>query len=631
MAQDDGSIYLYARDGLAFAFRIDAPDSYGAQFAPDSSAVVFYDQNYRVERWALASKQRESVHELVMNPACLQSSLSSDGRTMACATSDMELRVVDVASGEVIFRKGNIFTMDLGDALELYLRASQGPNPQYFQMRFSPDARSLVVARESSYVALDIAKRQVFSLPGAIRSRLGVSFAFIGNDRLVGIHPDNPDDSAIVTFPKGDLVTKLNLPYARVEAPTRSDAYLLVAQPGSIAVGMFSLKVNKLASGSPTPALDILDDSSVYELRNGEIALGRVDTTAPVRVAQVPAGPLGRLRAADISPDFRFAALSQASRGVIWDLETGKSLQVRGFHGALADAEHRAFMDFPREGKSPRAVVRVDSSLKGNQGVVVIEEPRPANAPPQKSASEPNAIKGAARITATQVRQHGAFLIGFLEGAKKSDGPTLVVYDAVTGRELWKRPLGRRSGGALTAEAPHNCLVLIWNYDSDAAKAVAETNAAVRLRFDAMKANKNEVGLIEIIDLDSGRVRGDLLVNFGRGSFRADKVIAEGDRVIIGDDENRTLAYSLASGKPLGRAFGSPLDVSPGAGQVCVQNGAGEVAIYSVADMQKVDEFVFPSAVAFARFSPDGKRLFVLTKDQTAYTIDLAASKSGAH
>ncbi|MGH9603926.1 MAG: hypothetical protein ACRD24_16225 [Terriglobales bacterium] len=38
--------------------------------------------------------------------------------------------------------------------------------------------------------------------------------------------------------------------------------------------------------------------------------------------------------------------------------------------------------------------------------------------------------------------------------------------------------------------------------------------------------------------------------------------------------------------------------------------------------MEKRDQYVFPSPVSLARFSEDGKKLFVLTANQTVYWLD---------
>ena len=41
--------------------------------------------------------------------------------------------------------------------------------------------------------------------------------------------------------------------------------------------------------------------------------------------------------------------------------------------------------------------------------------------------------------------------------------------------------------------------------------------------------------------------------------------------------------------------------------------------------MEKRDEFSFPNRISLMRFSQDGRRLFVLTRDQTVYILDVSA------
>ena len=49
------------------------------------------------------------------------------------------------------------------------------------------------------------------------------------------------------------------------------------------------------------------------------------------------------------------------------------------------------------------------------------------------------------------------------------------------------------------------------------------------------------------------------------------------------------------------------------------------MTLYDLATSEAVDEFVFPSAIVYkALAAADGRRLFVLTADQTAYTLDLS-------
>ena len=424
LAQDDSSVYVFEREKLAYWFRFDATDAYPAQFSPDSSAIVFYDPNYRVERWNVASKQREWAHELALSSTgCFQTELSPDGLSLACATPTLGLRVYDVVGGAVMFEKDAFIEPTNWDLYILWLLTSVNPNPPFFEMHFSPDAGTLVVARDRDAIAVDLRKRQASSLPGSLRTRLGRAFAFMGNDRIVGIHIDKLEESAIVTFPQGEIVTKLKLAGGRVMAPTRGDGYVFVDARAPMVLAFVSTKENKVAGGIRTPGFDMYDDVYLSELRTGQIALQRVGEQTPMVVADVPAGPLGRLRTADVSPDFQVAALSLNSRGVIWDLTASKATLLRGFRGALVGQDRQVFLDFPAQDKARRAVVRMSANTPGGTPVVEIEAPRPANAPPPDPAAAAGSAPtpGAATVTATNVQQHGAFLVGVRAGAKKSD------------------------------------------------------------------------------------------------------------------------------------------------------------------------------------------------------------------
>ncbi len=59
-----------------------------------------------------------------------------------------------------------------------------------------------------------------------------------------------------------------------------------------------------------------------------------------------------------------------------------------------------------------------------------------------------------------------------------------------------------------------------------------------------------------------------------------------------------------------------------------VENERGQLALYDLKTMQKRNNFVFASPVSLARFGADGKRLLVLTANQTAYVLNLFEKES---
>jgi len=116
----------------------------------------------------------------------------------------------------------------------------------------------------------------------------------------------------------------------------------------------------------------------------------------------------------------------------------------------------------------------------------------------------------------------------------------------------------------------------------------------------------------------------------GKGAFRITSVLAVGDRVVISDSQNRLLGYGLQEGVQRGRLFGGKAAASGKCNLLCVENEKGQLTLYDLASLEKRKQFTFTSPVAWAQFSADGRRPFVLTDDQTAFTFDGAAASTAA-
>lgn len=74
-----------------------------------------------------------------------------------------------------------------------------------------------------------------------------------------------------------------------------------------------------------------------------------------------------------------------------------------------------------------------------------------------------------------------------------------------------------------------------------------------------------------------------------------------------------------------GRVFGDYATVSPNGKLLCVTNESGKLDIYTVADMQRVEQFVFTGSLRLVEFNEDGKKLLVLTSNQTAHVFDISS------
>jgi hypothetical protein len=613
LAQDDASIYLFARDGLTFTHRLDAPDARHAQFSPDSSAVVFSDRNYRVERWSVASGAREWVREVVPTKPCAQSELSADGAYLACVTSDRDVRIYDVATGAQVFNK-EFYLVDQA-AAGIVIGASPGDDQGFelLKVRFSPDCRYLVLARNAVAMCVDLTTRNTISLPGALRDRLGLSFAFLADGRVIGLHYSNPEQSGIVTFPDGKVVSKLNLGQHALAAPTHGDRYVLVGQVPNFAVGMVDLGDTKLKGGSKTSGFDVYDDHYVAELRNGEIAVYRMGNTDPVEFAAIPPGPLGGLRAVSVDRDFTTLAASQNTRGAAWDLASGKGLLTRPFSAAYVDGTI-ASLDFPGD-STQRALVRIQPSTQGAQVIAAIQEP------PAQGGGPPKPIAAPARVSSQEYRRvslAGTFFAAAKVGSgSQPDSPA--VLDATTGKLVWARSQPKSAFDGMAADAWQGTLLVSWPYTQAEAKTIVEAHPELARRADALPAKKSELYVVEIFDLATGAPK-NRFVSPARplGTFLSDRNL-----VVSLDKMNRTLVHDLASGERVGRALGLYLDVEARSGRVAMMTGRRELAVCALPGLDQLATFTFPTDVAFARLASDGKRLLVMTTGQVVYTMEV--------
>ena len=55
---------------------------------------------------------------------------------------------------------------------------------------------------------------------------------------------------------------------------------------------------------------------------------------------------------------------------------------------------------------------------------------------------------------------------------------------------------------------------------------------------------------------------------------------------------------------------------------IAIENEPGQMAIYDLDSGAEREKLYFGKQISFAQFSADGKRLFVLTANQTAFVLD---------
>jgi WD40 repeat protein len=619
LAQDDTGINVLTREPFAPIFRIDAPEAYPAQFTPDSQSITFHTPTLRVETWSVADRKLASAHEMYVRQGCMQAELAPDGRTLACLEPSTDLTLFDVATGAQVFQKKEFFKPSIFDVLMIQLLAilDEGKTGReelhLIGMSFTPDGRYFaagdrsqtptvmgVWTEETTAIALDInAPKSPLPLRDPLKRLLGGGdFAFLAPDKLIAVDPQDMRKSAIVKFPSGEAIDQFPIS-GRLDAASNGN-YVLMRPIQGFAAGVMDLTTKKIVLANKLSAMDVWGDFYLSERINGELGLYRVQGTQRVGVVVLPRNPLGILRAAAVSPDFKWLAVSERSRGAVWNLERGERvMHVRGFRGAHFGGDDLLYADFPAEGGAERTIAKVNVATR-------------------EAGENVKFDKGA------QATQYGAVVL-LRQPLKKGSGSDdksfrLEARDATTGASLWSKEFAKEQP-RYWASDDGSSLVLAWATSSRTAKEEIAGDQRLTRRLAEMKEKEGDY-FLEVLDAHTGSATGKLLVETGKGSFRVRDVEAAGDYVVITDSENRVLVYSLSTGEQRGRFFGDHAAVSKATGLLAVENERGQLSLYDLATAEKRDAYTFPAAVSLARFSDDGRRLFVLTANQTAYVID---------
>ena len=605
LAQDDGNIFVFSNDPFSFLFRIDAAEAHHAQFSQDSQKILFLTQGLRVEEWSIDDQERTSVHEMTLPEGCLQSSLSHDGKLLGCVNRSLDLSLVDVESGNSLLTKKAYFQPKVfgvrGDVLRLllFILAETGDG-RWLRMGFSPDDRYFAATGADLAIAIDVANHTQLPLQGALSNTLTQGFAFLSPDRIIVQNHFDPKNSAVIEFPSGKVLERIPISqHQDMEAPTRGN-YVILKPVKDALVGVLDLtSQNFLIGSTKSSAIDVYDQEVLSQKVSGEVGIFELSTHASKGQVELPKSALGTLRAWAVSPDLKWLAVSGTSRGAVWDLDASKRLYyTRGFRGAYFDGDQAFYADFPKQDPQPRTIARAELSRE-------------------------NMAPGLPMDEKVAARQYGQFLLVRKPAGKENTlarNMRLEVNDVRDGHLLWSRSFPKEAP-SITLDPQSDSMIFEWSVDTPAAKDEIKGSGSLQTRFAAMKDHKGAY-LLEILEPGSGKLRGQLLVDTGKGSFRVKRSFADGDWVLVGDNENRTRVYSLSSGEQKAIIFGTYSMLSAAAGILLIENETGQIDIYDLKSLEKRAPLNFRYHISAWSFSADGKHLFILTANQIAYIFD---------
>ena len=601
LAQDDAGIAVLTRDPFAVHFRVDMADAHQARFSADSQELLLHTEDFRIERWSLASRTIIESHDLYRPDGCLVDALSPDGRQFICVEPDFDFFLIDVATGAPVFQKKRISTGILINGVT----ADFSPDGRYAIAGYSSAAFMGVTAAEEGALIYDTRDKKVLALRPDATRLLTTSFAFLSADKLVGVNSAEPARSGVVTLPSG-TVEALQLTRSAIDTPTRGQ-FVLLRPFQKYAVGVFNLSTKTVVKGNPQAAFDMYDDVFVAERGTGDIGLYSVDGNRVLGSVTLPERPFGQIRAATVSADQNLLAVSEKTRGAVWDLSSGATLltPLRGFQGAVFDSTGQLFADMPKSGADPRAIMRINARSHG----LSVE-------------------RDIADTPTEQFAQYSRLLAVTRPIPRDAPNPTgwdLELFDVTRSLRLWSRSFPKDPPKAWGSPAGDS-IILAWTADSPIGRDAIKQNE--RLRSSVNLSDLLGDYVVEVLDTERGMSRGRVFIETGKGSFRLRAAFARDDWMVVSDSQGRVLVYSVATGELKGHAFGGSPVISTVSALLCVNLGGGRLAIHDLATMHRRDQFTFTTPVVMTSFSADGKRLFVLTSDQTAYVLDLGAAGS---
>ena len=645
LAQDPSSVTVMSSEPLKVLFKVQVDEANDAEFSGDSKHLVIVTESLNVQKWSVADGRMVQESEVAIPESVFQTRVSPDGEKIVAFLLNGDLAIYNVRSSEEVFRDKGFFARESFRLYMLQFMKYFGVDPKPLQINFTPDGRTVFIAEdrtvdesandenvsfsvtmplmpgvgfaENSFLAVDLETNKPISVGDNIKKLARIGFGFVSNDKVVGRLDDDIKKSGTFSFPEGKRIDQFELGGTSF-AKSASGDNLIVRPVVGAAVGVYDLKVKKYVYASKKSALDVFGDLAIAERKNGEVAIYRIGQTEPVSALSLPKSSFGRLRTYSISDDGRWLAVSDRSRGAVWDLETGqRKFHVRSFRGSFAANDGKVYSDFPKQDGVERSIAAMDS-VTGS--VTVLRPLTGSNFSQQggltiarrslKDPKKPDEKKEGEKVYQEEERDQSVSFRGSM----------MEVQDTVSGAVLWSREF-KSEAPRMSIDSRGRSMTLIWSARSKAASEVIGANPVLSENLKKLKELDGDY-LVQVLDARNGAVRGNVLIETGLGSFRVQSASADGDLLVLADNENRQNFYSISSGEQIRRAFGSKVAYSDAVGLAAIENVAGRISVLDLKSGEEVNRITLKNGTVAMSFSADGSKLFLLTRDQIVYVLD---------
>jgi len=667
LVQLESGIYILNRRPLEIQTWIYAPDILPVRFSADSKTLILATRSLAITRWNLADNRRSDETILKKRGGCLASELSPHGDLAACLDPSLVLELYRTDTGERILgqqvlteqerlaagivstgiiprNEGTAYAEPFGYGF--FYTLEDLANREIFGARFlfSPDSHFILMLDRAhrTAVCVDSTARRKVRCPGIIKDHWNATICFVAPNQIAVLDPGNPEKSQILEFPGGQLVTKLDLA-ARIATPATQSNYLIVRGPDKWnEVRLFDWHVGLALKPQEDAQLDVTNETLATYSRQGELKLVHLAEDALEAHTILPAPVLPSLRVANASPTLETLVLGVRGDAGLFRTTTGNQLMAfRRLTGAWFAEDDKLYIAESRQDGLPVPIKEVNLNR---------ETTTDTWSPTFKSDPQFTILDTHPAGPALFVLEQPSVYV-FPDGHSESPGHQSIhklrALDIKTGRELWLRQWVHHTPGVVGGEGvgqfpvrtwydppvpfadPQGDRVAIgWRAMTSGGQSLAKRYPALKRQMDATELTLNDA-VFEVLEAASGKSVGTALVRVGFGPESFDTVFSVGDFLICVRDGARVTVYSLSTGEIQTRLYGQYISASAASGLLAAADG-NHLRLYNLKNGSKIDEYPFPEAPIYTRFSMAGNRLLVLTAQQFAYILDVATPSSSA-
>jgi WD40 repeat protein len=631
LAEDSAGVFVFSVEPLKFVTYIEAPKIYHASFTPDSQALRIVARDFRVATRNVEHLDQLDLKTLPIKVGCLSIAVSSNGVRLACFQFDFALRVFDLSTGEEIYKASpdkeflsntrailpldtnTIYAGPIGYIMVDSWEPLAAHGIRIVPLLFSPDGQELIVGSfHGGGSRINLQTRKKVNLPGAIKERLH-SLTWLDGDRLLGLEKDKARTPRIFSLENGAAQSTLSFTANPFQVCSNS-RYLLLHDNGTPGARAFDLQENRLLDLPENIGADVFDSTLALLIEDGELYLYHLGDKLPYRMVHVPLVGLPELRTAVLDPSLSLLALAVDGQGAIFSATLGGRIgNFPRFLAADISKMPSVFLTIPGGWQNPSKILKFDTS---------------------SGTSSP-----AASLSGEFLRSGGPVVFEYSFENPVGRGPIinltggappykLRAINTDSGAEVWKRSFEREIPVPFP-DPQGSRLVLGWRAQSEEAKEIANHFPAAKQIMKKAKLDEHDT-FFEVLDASTGKSLGGVLVQVGSHASSFDAAFSEGDTLFLLKDGIRVSLFSLSDGSLKAKLVGDKPAANGVTNLLALNEGGGKLVLYDANTRAKLDQLLFPHEIAYARFSEDGKRLFVLTQLQTAVILDVSNARSAS-